>query len=641
MKKLFVLFSCITMVMTTMVGFANPVSAATVVDGVEDMPATLTDDELVMAELEGCFAYFWNETNTVEGSPGYGLTKDNTMPGNEYYCSMAATGYAMAAYAIGAEYGFVPYEEAEERALKTLESIYENLDTVHGFFYHFYDSRTGERWEEVEVSGIDTTLFLAGSCVAAEYFGGEVKVAYEKIYDRVEWDWLVNPANNQFYMAYDEPWNPVDDSFSPGSWDVVAEQFIMYVMGAGSDTHPSNGDMFYSFNRWEAEYAGTEYLRSWANSLFAYQYSHAFIDFRNTVDEEGVNWYENSVNATIAARQYCIDNEDGSETYSENSWGLSACQGPEHYEGLYGAEPNGMPDVDEPVDKNDGTVAIYGAVASICFLPEESLAAMQNYYTNYPELWGPYGFYDSYNLDVEPDFYSDVYLGIDKGSSMVMLANYVSEFTWTYFMQNENVQQGMEACGIKSDVDGDAIADDVDPDDDNDTILDEVDENDASAMAPTKAEATVDSVDGADVSGQLAGYDLTKTAPVVVQPLHGTIVISETGAWTYTPDPGYVGVDSFSVTYFNGTEVVECTININVAADASLIDTDGDGFTDEVEIAEGTDPLDATSFPVDDPTPTTDPSETNPETSGTAGLMLYTGVTSLAAAGLAISRKRK
>ena len=36
-----------------------------------------------------------------------------------------------------------------------------------------------------------------------------------------------------------------------------------------------------------------------------------------------------------------------------------------------------------------------------------------------PKLWGEYGFYDAYNLDVTPEWYSDRVIGIDKGISLV------------------------------------------------------------------------------------------------------------------------------------------------------------------------------------------------------------------------------
>ena len=59
--------------------------------------------------------------------------------------------------------------------------------------------------------------------------------------------------------------------------------------------------------------------------LFAYQYSHAFFDFRNKKDNEGTNWFENSRKATLANRNYCIENKNKFKTYGENSWGLTSC----------------------------------------------------------------------------------------------------------------------------------------------------------------------------------------------------------------------------------------------------------------------------------------------------------------------------
>jgi hypothetical protein len=39
-----------------------------------------------------------------------------------------------------------------------------------GFFYHFLDMKTGERFEKIELSTIDTTLLVAGALCAQSYF---------------------------------------------------------------------------------------------------------------------------------------------------------------------------------------------------------------------------------------------------------------------------------------------------------------------------------------------------------------------------------------------------------------------------------------------------------------------------------------
>lgn len=405
---------------------------------------TISADELIEMEIRGSFDYFWKETQTDPNVRGYGLTRDGNT-GDLDFASIASTGFALSAYAVGVEKGYITFEEGQERSLKTLLTFRDELESVDGFYYHFYHLSSGEKYK-VEVSTIDTALFLCGAIVAAEYFDGEVKEVMDDIYEKVQWDQIVK-SNNRFYMAYQSQEDGTMKKI--GEWDVAAEQMMMYILGAGSPTYPVSGDMFYGFQRWKATYGDYTYIRSWANSLFAYQFSHAYVDFRDKTDRTGVDWFENSVQATLASRQFSIDHMAESKTYQENSWGLTACLSKEGYNGLYGAEPNGMPQ-GEPLGTNDGTIALYGAIASMPFTSTLSQAAMLNYYTNYPETWGPYGFYESYNLDIgKKGHVTKCYLGIDKGITLIQLVNYQNGFIWDLFMANENVKNGMEACEIK------------------------------------------------------------------------------------------------------------------------------------------------------------------------------------------------
>ena len=97
------------------------------------------------------------------------------------------------------------------------------------------------------------------------------------------------------------------------------------------------------------------------------------------------------------------------------------------------------------IDKeNDGTVATSGAIASIVFLPEESIKAMENYYNNFHELWSDYGFNNSYNLCLDKPWFANENFGIDKGVGMCMIENYLNGSIWKYFMKNKYVQKGMK-----------------------------------------------------------------------------------------------------------------------------------------------------------------------------------------------------
>ncbi|CAM2824435.1 glucoamylase family protein [Paenibacillus sediminis] len=396
----------------------------------------LTDEALLDLESKLSFEFFWKEANSDPNSPGYGLIRDRA-PGLPNMASIASVGYGLTALAIGAERGWVTRQEAYDRALGTMHTLLHHAEQQHGFFFHFLDMNTAKQYGGCEVSVIDTAICICGVLMAGEYFGGEVRTQAQAIYERVEWDWYRNPETNQFYMGYN-----AEKGEHFGTWDHYAEQFMMYFLGAASKTHPVPADMFDDFVRYVGYYGGHgPIIHSTGGALFVYQFSHAWFDLRGKVDKYGVDWFENSVQASLANRQFCIDHADRSKTFGPNSWGLTACDGPRGYHGGYGADPNTT-----KRDYVDGTIPPCGAAGSIVFTPKESIAALQNYYTNYPKLWGKYGFQDAYNLDETPEWYAEDVIGIDKGITLLMIENYRTGFVWRHFMNIEAVQEGMAKC---------------------------------------------------------------------------------------------------------------------------------------------------------------------------------------------------
>ncbi len=391
--------------------------------------------EAVLQEAHACFKYLWELAQTDESSGAYGLVRDR-YPGSRNMASTAATGFALAGIPYGIEKGWITKAEGEERASKTMDTLL-SLENHGGFLYHFINMLNGNHSKGSEVSVIDTGILLCGAIVCGEYFGGEVKEKVQQFYDAIDWSFYLDSSKNMFYMGYSP-----EEGFS-GHWDVYGEQLMLYVLSAGSDTHALDKKPYYTFRRTVGNYAGYEFVHSWFGSIFTYQFSHAFIDFRGKVDEKGMDWYENSVAATLAARQFCINNADKFSTYGENSWGLTACDTIEGYDGLQGAVPSGGGNT---AHRSNGHVATAGAIGSMPFAPEYCIAALENYMT-YEKLVGDeYGLKDAYNLD--KDWYAKDYVGIDKGISLLMIANYESEIIWDLFMQNDNVQKGMDVLGF-------------------------------------------------------------------------------------------------------------------------------------------------------------------------------------------------
>lgn len=429
---------------TTETTTATTISCAdneTIVDGSCVRVYTETE-QLILEEMELSFNFFWEQANSNPDSRGYGLINDR-FPGNSSLASIASVGFGLAGIPIGVEYGWITYEEGEARVIGTLETFAE-LTNYHGFFFHFLEKSTGYRAGTSEVSIIDTGLLIAGALVAAEYFQGEAKTLAESLYAEIDWTWYLDTERNQFYMGY----RPENTPAFGGHWDFYAEQLILYVLGAGAPNPDYRIDKstYLSFIRRTASYGGGEsFISSWFGSLFTYQYSHAFIDFRDREDSTGVNWFENSVNATIANREYAIDMSSTFTTFGENSWGMTACDGPSGYSGKYGSKPSGYSD---DAHLNDGTIPPSGALGSIVFTPELVLEALE-YFDTIPGLQGVYGYWDSYNYDYGDEVWiNDDVIGIDKGVTLLMLSNYMDETPWTYFMQNEYVQDGLEVLEI-------------------------------------------------------------------------------------------------------------------------------------------------------------------------------------------------
>lgn len=145
-------------------------------------------DKILELEQKGCFRFFWEQANTDPKSSGYGLIADITIePGR---ASIASVGFGLSAIIIGVERGFITYDQGYERALGTLNTLLKNVDSYRGFYAHFVDINTGEKWAGSEYSTIDTAIVLNGAITAGEYFGGAVKDLVDDIYGKIDWNYI-------------------------------------------------------------------------------------------------------------------------------------------------------------------------------------------------------------------------------------------------------------------------------------------------------------------------------------------------------------------------------------------------------------------------------------------------------------------
>ena len=437
--------------------------------------STADRNDPLVAELEQrTFRWFWDLAD-----PTTRLVPDRAPTPS--FSSIAAVGFGLTAYGIGAERGYVPRAEAAERTLATLRSLLamkqgpepRGVAGYQGFFYHFLDMRTGERFKTVELSTIDTSLLMAGVLFAQSYFDRDdateaaIRATAEELYERVDWPWeqVRRPAISM-------GWTP-EEGFHTYDWRGYNEAMIVLVLALGSPTHPvtpSAWDDYTKTDRWGTFYGQEHVLFA---PLFGHQYSHVWIDFRGIRDAvmrahgEGFDYFENSRRATVAQHAYAVDNPSRYRDYGDRIWGLSACDGPmdatitidgrrRTFHG-YAARGATAGDV-----RDDGTITPTAAASSIVFTPELSIAAIREMSRRYGgRLYTKYGFLDAFNptlrtsqgvtsgrVDPAQGWFDVDYLGIDQGPIVAMIENYRSELVWKTMRKNPSIVRGLKRAGF-------------------------------------------------------------------------------------------------------------------------------------------------------------------------------------------------
>jgi hypothetical protein len=422
---------------------------------------SLNDEDLVKLERD-TFKYFADEMN-----PANGLVPDSTKQGAP--SSITAVGFALTAYPIGVERGYLTRAEAIKRSLTALRFFHEGPQGdspeaigYKGFYYHFLDMKTGRRADNSEISTIDTTYLLAGALTAAMYFNGdtkeesEIRNIAEALYARADWHWAQNGA-----LTVSHGWKP-ERGFIKYRWTGYSEALILYILGLASPTFALPEDSYRAWTRtykWKELY-GHEFV--YAGPLFIHHLSHMWIDFRGIQDEymrdKAIDYFENSRRAIYAQQAYAMRNPRDFVGYDRFCWGITASDGPgpavrringrtrRFYDYIARSIPNG-PD--------DGTLAPWAVAGSLPFAPEVVLPSLRRINQDYPDMTSKYGFKCSYNPTFASGrrkgkgWVSQGYYGLDQGPIVMMIENYRSGLIWRLMRKCPHIINGLRHAGFR------------------------------------------------------------------------------------------------------------------------------------------------------------------------------------------------
>jgi hypothetical protein len=398
------------------------------------------DDQAFLEDLQHrSFNYFWEQADPLTGLvPDRARMNGSPLDENhQNVASIAATGFGLTALCIAAERGWIDRNQARERTRNTLRFFANRAFQEHGWFYHWLDAKSGERRWQSEVSSIDTALLLAGVLTVRQYFQDdkETVILSTKIYERVDFRWMLNGHPRLLSHGWKS-----ETGFLKPRWDTYSEDTILYLLAIGSPTHPISPASWYALWRDRYRYEGYAYFTTIGVPLFMHQYAHAWIDYRNRRENNGarIDYFQNSIQATLAHRAFCINLAHEFPAFGPNVWGITASDSAKGY--LAWGGPPRDPDI-------DGTVVPSAAGGSLMFTPEISVAALRAMHEKYGErISGKYGFVDAFNPNtgwVDGDV-----IGINVGIILLSAENSRTENVWTWFMRNSEIPRAMQRIGL-------------------------------------------------------------------------------------------------------------------------------------------------------------------------------------------------
>ncbi|CAN5423420.1 glucoamylase family protein [soil metagenome] len=408
------------------------------------------------------FGYFLQEPN-----PANGMVPDSTRPDSA--ASIAAIGFALTAYPVAVERGFLSRTEAARRTQTTLRFFRESEQSTapdatgyQGFYYHFLDMQTGHRALDSELSTIDSAFLFAGMLTAAMYFNRDTAIEREirshaaSLYARANWPWAQNGK-----ARVSHGWKP-EKGFEKYVWEGYSEALILYLLGLAAPEHPLPAESYVAWTstyEWKTVF-GIDFL--YAGPLFIHQLSHLWVDFRGIQDDymraKGITYFENSRRATYVQQEYATRNPRQFTGYNKYCWGVTASDGPgpatRQVNGVkrrfYDYVARGVPD-----GPDDGTLAPWAMLASLPFAPEIVLPSIKYFDDTYPEMASKYGFKCSFNptfpgraKGVKPGWISQGYYGLDQGPIVMMIENYRSGFLWRLLRDWPEIKLGLRRAGF-------------------------------------------------------------------------------------------------------------------------------------------------------------------------------------------------
>ncbi|WP_116127151.1 glucoamylase family protein [Lewinella sp. IMCC34183] len=405
----------------------------------------MSDSALLDMVQEYTLRYFYEFGHPVSGMARERNTTSTVTSGG--------TGFGLMALIVGAERGFITREQALERTGKIVDFL-TAAPKFRGAFAHWMNGSTGAviPFSPLDDGGdlVETAFLVQGLLTSRQYFTGEnakeneLRDKINALWEGVNWNWYRKSVEDVLYWH----WSPNNGFAINLPLRGFNETHIVYLLAMAAPTPAYRIPPSLYHTGWagegyttDATFYGIPLLvgRDKGGPLFFSHYSYLGFDPRGIRDRY-VNYFERNTNQTLINYEHVQANPYNRAGYGPDSWGLTASDDPDGY--VAHAPDNATVD--------NGTISPTAALSSMPYTPEQSLRALKHFYRDLgARLWGPYGFYDAFN--VGRDWYADSYLAIDQGPIIVMIENYRSGLLWDLFMSSPEIAPALAAVGFVED----------------------------------------------------------------------------------------------------------------------------------------------------------------------------------------------
>jgi hypothetical protein len=395
------------------------------------VPALDADTRALITEVQRAGVRYFYEF----GHPVSGLTRVDTVRSPDL-CEIGGTGWGCFNLIVAAERGFVPRADVAQRALALVRFLHTKAERYHGAYPHWMNGTTGQIIpfnKEDDGADLVETAFLAQGLIALrEYFTRndpaeqEIRTTADALWREIDWTWFATEEGGRAVLRWH--WSPTVGWKKNMAVQGFNETHIIYLLAVGSPTHPV--DPKYYWQGWQG--GGDRFStrredfgiplalgRGLNMPMFFAHYSYLGFD-PHALSVNGRTYFDQLRDICRVQVAYAKSKSDTFKGYGP-LWGLTSSRGPKGYKAY------------SPGARDDGTIAPTAALSSMPYVPEESIAFLRELQARHRELWGEYGFADSFNPT--QNWVAPGYLGNDVGTIAPMIENYLSGLCWKTFMK--------------------------------------------------------------------------------------------------------------------------------------------------------------------------------------------------------------